>query len=70
MRLLHGSDLKTYLLIIGRGLMLWLLLGPPDLRVGFLLLRYSVIFTVESLSCFISFLYLDVCVLGDDALIS
>ena len=34
----------------GRGLMLWLLSGPQVLPVGFLLLRYSVLFTVESLS--------------------
>ena len=36
------------------------------------LLDFSVLFTVESLSllCFISFLYLDLYVLGDDALIS
>ena len=42
------------------------------LPVGFLLLRYSVLFTVESLSylCFISLLYLDLYVLGDNALIS
>ena len=40
------------------------------LPVGFLLLRYSVLCTVESLSCFISLLYLDIYVLGDDALIS
>ena len=39
------------------------------LPVGFLL-RCSVLFTVESLSCFISLLYLDLYVLGDDALIS
>ena len=32
----------------GRGLMLWLFVGPTG--VGFLLLRYSVLFTVESLS--------------------
>ena len=41
------------------------------LPVGFLLLRYSVLFTVESLSLFFfSFLYLDLYVLRDDALIS
>ena len=40
------------------------------LPVGFLLLRYSVLFTVESLSLLISLLYLDLFVLGDDALIS
>ena len=36
------------------------------LLVGFLLLRYSVLFTFESLSL----LYLDLYVIGDDALIS
>ena len=40
------------------------------LPVGFLLLRYSVLFTVESYLCFISLLYLDLYVLGDGALIS
>ena len=43
----------------------WLLSGP---RIS--LLWYSVLFTVDSLSLFISFLYLDLYVLGDDALIS
>ena len=38
--------------------------------MDFLLLRYSVLFTVESLSLLISFLFLDLYVLGDDALIS
>ena len=41
----------------------------PGLPVGFLLLRYSVLFAVESYLCFISFLNLDLYVLGDDALI-
>ena len=49
------SDLKTYLFMR--------LLGPDALAVvravGFLLLRYSVLCAVESLSCLISFLYLD-----------
>ena len=49
--------------------MLWLLSGPPGLPVGFLLLRYSVLFTVESFALS-PFLYLDLYVLGDDALIS
>ena len=39
------------------------------LPVGFLLLGYSVIYTVESLSWFYLFLYLDLYVFGDDALI-
>ena len=40
--------------------------------VGFLLLRHSVLFTVESLSLLylLVLLYLDLYVLGDDALIS
>ena len=46
--------------------MLCLLPGPP---VEFLLLRCLNLFTVESLFCFISFLYLDLYVLGDAALI-
>ena len=51
--------------------MLWLFVGPTgDLPVGFILLRYSVLFTVESLSLLISLLYLDLYVQGDDALIS
>ena len=46
--------------------MLWLLSGIWGLPVGFLLLRYSVLYTVESLSL----LYLDLYVLGDYAWIS
>ena len=69
-----GSNIKIYLL------MRWY--GPDALAVcrarrglpdGFLLLRYicsSVLFTVESLSLLYLFLYLDLYVLGDDALIS
>ena len=52
--------------------MLWLLSGPPGLPVGFLVLRYSFLCTVESL--FLPFLlyliYLDIYVLRDDAWIS
>ena len=50
--------------------MLWLLLGPLGLPVGFLLLRYSVLLTFESLSLFYLILYLDLNVLVDDAWIS
>ena len=39
--------------------MLCLWFGPPGLTVGFLLPGYSVVYTVESMSLFISFLYLD-----------
>ena len=38
------------------------------LPVGFLLLRNSVYFLLSPYLCFISFLYLDLNVLGDDAL--
>ena len=50
--------------------MLWLLSGPPGFTCWISLVLYSVLFTVESLSLLFSFLYLDVFVLGDDALIS
>ena len=40
------------------------------LPVGFLLLRYSVLLLLSPYPCFISLLYLDLYVLGDDALIS
>ena len=50
-RLYDGSDLKTYLLMRWEGpdalAVCRALRGLPD---GFLLLRYSVLFTVESLS--------------------
>ena len=65
-RLYDGSDLKTYLLMNGRGLMLWLLPGPPC-RVYLLDLFSSGIQFFLLLSpylCFISFLYLDLYVLS------
>ena len=53
------------------GLMLWLFVGPNRVYLlDFFLLRYSVLFTIESLSLLISFLYLNLYVLRDDALIS
>ena len=39
------------------------------LPVGFLLLRYSVYLLLSPYLCFISLVYLDLYVLGDDALI-
>ena len=51
--------------------MLWLFVGPlRSLPVGFLLLQYSVLLLLSPYLCFISLLYLDLYVLGDDALIS
>ena len=50
--------------------MLWLLSGPPGFTCWIFFLWYSVLFTVESLSSLYLFLYLDLYVLGDDALIS
>ena len=50
--------------------MLWLCQAHQGSPVSFILLQYSVLFTVESLSLLICFLYLDLYVLGDDALIS
>ena len=50
-RLYDGSDLKTYLLMRWLGPdALAVCLAHRGLPVGFLLLRYSVSFTVESLS--------------------
>ena len=49
--------------------MLWLLSGPPGLPVGFVLLRYSVLFTVESLVLLSHFYILIYMFIGDDALI-
>ena len=66
-RLYDSSDLKTYLLMRWEGpdalAVCRAYRGIPD---GFLLLWYSVLFTVDS----ISLLYLDLYDLGDDALIS
>ena len=45
-------------------------LAHPGLPVGFLLLWYSVLCTVESYLCFIPFLYLDLYVLGDNSSIN
>ena len=51
--------------------MLRLFVGAHQgLPVGFLLLRYSVYLLLSHYPCFISLLYLDLYVLGDDSLIS
>ena len=51
--------------------MIWLFVGPTGVNLlDFFCSGSSVLFTVESLSLLISFLYLDSFVLGDDALIS
>ena len=69
-RLYGGSDLKTYLL------MRWW--GPDDLAVcranqglpvGFLCSGVQFNLLLSPYSCFISLLYLDLYVLGDDVLI-
>ena len=49
--------------------MLWLFVGPTRVYLLVFLLRYSILFTVESLYLLYLFLYLDLYVLGDDALI-
>ena len=48
--------------------MLLLLSGPPGFTCWIFLLRFSVLFTGESLSLLYLIFYLDVYVLGDDAL--
>ena len=47
--------------------MLWLLSGPMEFTCWIYFAVYSVLCAVESLFCFISFLYIDSYVLGDDA---
>ena len=49
---------------------LWLCQAHPGLPVGFLLLPIQFYLLLSPYLCFISFLYLDLYVLGDDALIS
>ena len=51
--------------------MLWLFVGPTGVYLlDFFSLRYSVLLLLSPYLCFISLLYLDLYVLGDDALIS
>ena len=69
-RLYDGSDLKTSIEEMVGPDALAVCQAHQGLPVGFLLLRYSVLFTVESLSLLYLLLYLDLYVLGDDALIS
>ena len=53
------------------GLMLWLFVGPTGAYLSdFFLLWYSVLILLSPYLRFISLLYLDLYVLGDDALIS
>ena len=49
--------------------MLMTLTKETNLPFGFLLLRYSVFLLLSPYLCFISFLYIDLYVLGYDALI-
>ena len=51
--------------------MLWLLSGPPEFTcwISFVPVFSYMYSNVESLSSFISFLYIDLYVLGDDACI-
>ena len=62
-RLIYRSD--------GRGLMLWLLIGPTRVYLlDFFCSGIQFYLLLSSYLCFISFLYLDLYVLGDDALMS
>ena len=70
-RLYDGSDLKAYLLMNGRDLMLWLFVGPTGVYLlDFFCSGIQFNLLLSPYSCFISLLYLDLYVLGDDALIS
>ena len=66
-----GSDLNTYLLLGGRGLMLWLFVGPTGVNLlDFFCSGIQFYLLLSPYLCFISLLYLDLYVLGDDALTS
>ena len=55
----------------GRGLMLWLFVGPTGVYlVDFFCSGIQFCLLLSPYLCFISLLYLDLYVLGDDALIS
>ena len=50
--------------------MLWLFVGPTGVYLfDFFLLQYSVYLLLSPYPCFISLLYIDLYVLGDDALV-
>ena len=51
-------------------MMLCLWPGCRCLNVGFSLLRYSVVYTIDSFSSFVFLLYVNLYLLGDDKLIS
>ena len=64
-------------LTVPRGCLQFVIVVFPDhthllffFSVGFLLLRYSVVYTVESLSLFYLLLYLDLYLIGDDTSLS
>ena len=67
-RLYDGFYLKTYLLMRCQGPDALIVVRPSGLPVG--LLWYSILFTIESIYLLNLFLYIDLYVLGDDALIS
>ena len=70
-RLYDGFDLKTCLLMRWYGPDALAVCGAHrGLPVEFLTLRYSFLFTVESLSLLYLLFILDIHALGDDALIS
>ena len=65
----EASDLKTYLLMRCRGLMFWLFVGPTGVYLlDFFCSGIQFCLMLSPYLCFISLLYLDLYVLGDDAL--
>ena len=66
-----GSDLKLIYWRDSRGLMLWLFVGPTGVYLlDFFCSGIQFYLLLRPYLCFISFLYLDLYVLGEDALIS
>ena len=65
------SDVLVYNKLNGRGLMLWLFVGPTGVYLlDFFCSGIQFNLLLSPYPCFISLLYLDLYVLGDDALIS
>ena len=62
---------KLGLLVISRGLMLWLFVGPTGVYLlDFFCSGIQFYLLLSPYLCFISLLYFDLYILGDDALIS
>ena len=68
---IHNESKGRFRQNLGRGLMLWLFVGPTGVYLlDFFCSGIQFNLLLSPYPCFISLLYLDLYVLGDDALIS